>query len=144
MPKDWCPKSGTLLAFLALSLGSAAACSADSTTADPLARRGRWGSAQAILTTTDSSALLEIDAGGCIGSYGEIAQPIPVGGFALPGKYVQLMGVAPGFVEHPAQFSGTAGETVLISITVPTTQQTLGPFMVAFGYSGTRQRCLYP
>jgi hypothetical protein len=139
-------RSGTLLAVLSLSLAAVAACSDDSTGADRLARRGRWGSLQAILTTTDASALLEIDAGGCIGSYGEIPQALPAGTFHLQGTHTQLMGVYPGMVVHPAEFSGTAvDDVVTVTITVPATQQTLGPFTVAYGLASTaRERCLYP
>jgi hypothetical protein len=133
---------GTLFGVVALSLGTAAACS-NSTSADTLVKPGRWGSAQAILTTTDSDALLEI-GGGCIGSYGEMEEPIPAGAFALHGTYTQLMGVAPGMVVYPAHFSGTAtGETVVITITV-SANQTLGPYTLTYGLGSARDRCLFP
>jgi hypothetical protein len=124
----------------------ASGCSESSTeAADPLAKRGRWGSAQAILTTTDTSALLEIDAGGCIGSYGEIPQPIPSGAFTLQGTHTQLMGVYPGMVVYPARFSGTAtGNTAVVTITVSAIQQPLGPFTVTYGLASARSRCLFP
>lgn len=139
-------RSGTLLAVLTLSLATVAACSDDSPAADPLAKRGRWGSTQAILTTTDASALLEIDAGGCIGSFGEIPQPIPAGTFRLQGTHTQLMGVYPGMVVHSAEFSGAAMDNVVtVTIAVPATQQTLGPFAVTYGLAASaRERCLFP
>ena len=128
---------------VALSFGTATACS-NSTAADTLAKPGRWGSARAILTTTDSDALLEI-GDGCIGSYGEIPRPIPAGAFALHGTYTQLMGVAPGMVVYPAHFSGTAtDDTVVITITVSANQQTLGPYTLTYGLGSARDRCLFP
>ena len=145
MSTDVYSRSGTLLALLVLSLAAASACSDGSTApADISAKLGRWGSAQAILTTTDTSATLEIVSGGCVGSYGEIDQRIPIGVFTLPGTFTQLMGVYPGMVVYPAQFSGSAtGDTVVVTITV-SNGQTLGPYTVIYGRAETRGRCLYP
>lgn len=136
-------RSGALALF-AFSLLAASACSQDATEpADGSAKLGRWGSAEALLTTTETGATLDVVASGCIGSYGDIQQRIPAGDFTLTGTFTQLMGAYPGMVVYPAQFKGSAGgDTVVITITA--NGQTRGPFTVVYGRGETRSRCLYP
>jgi hypothetical protein len=55
------------------------------------------------------------------------------------------MGVYPGMVVHPAEFSGNAGANiVVVTTTISATQQTLGPFTLTYGLGGVRERCLFP
>jgi hypothetical protein len=105
-----------------------------------------WGSEQASLTVLESGATLQILApGGCYGSYGEITQPVLAGSFAVSGTYTQLMGVYPGYIQYPAQFTGTiARGRMTLSVTVPALQQTLGPFQLTHGEGRTWPACLYP
>jgi hypothetical protein len=106
----------------------------------------RWGSDQAILTIADTGATLQILAsGGCYGSYGDFAQPLSSGSFAIPGTYTQLIGAYPGMIRYPAQFSGTMGAKQLsITVTVPALHTAFGPFTLAPGVSTTWPACLYP
>ena len=105
-----------------------------------------WGSDQAGLTISESSATLQIvTAGGCYGSFGEITQPVLSSSFTLSGTYTQLMGVYPGFVEYPAEFSGTIDRGLMtLTISIPSLQQTLGPFRLSRGVVKTWPACLYP
>ena len=83
--------------------------------------------------------------GGCFGTFGEIGQPIPMGRFVLAGTYTQLTGVYPGKMEYPAQFSGSVqGNTMTITISVPSQQQTFGPFVLTYGVDNAWTPCLYP
>jgi hypothetical protein len=112
--------------------------------------RGVWGSDKASLRVKESGATLDILAlalpsGSCFGTYGEIAQPIPRGRFTLAGTYTQLMGVYPGRVDYPAQFSGSVeGNTITITIAVPSQQQSFGPFVLTYGVNNAWTPCLYP
>jgi len=105
-----------------------------------------WGSDQASLSVTAQGATLQILASGdCYGSYGEITQPIGFGSFTLPGRYTQLMGVAPGYVRYPAEFSGSIVRGLMtLSVSIPTLQQNLGPFHLTLGEGRTWPPCLYP
>lgn len=105
-----------------------------------------WGSDQASLTISGDGATLQILAsGGCFGSYGAIAQPIPGGTFNVSGTYTQLMGVYPGKAEYPAQFSGVvSGRQMTITATVPALQQSFGPFRLTQGDRRNWAACLYP
>ena len=113
---------------------------------DGFVRPGVWGSEKASLTITASGATLEILAsGGCFGSYGETAQPIPKGPFSIAGTFTQLMGVYPGKVVYAAQLSGVVeGNRMLIAITVPALPQTFGPFPLTEGVANAWSPCLYP
>jgi hypothetical protein len=134
--------------FLLLSglIGLALACSDRSSTSTNIVQRGIWGSSKASLTIKDSSATLQILAdGNCYGSYGQIDQPIASGRFDLSGTYTQLMGVYPGKMEYPAQYSGTvAGTQMALTVTVPALQVTFGPFNLAYGINSAWTPCLYP
>ena len=105
-----------------------------------------WGSEQASLTVTESGAVLQVLAsGGCYGSYGELSQPIPSGSFTLDGTYTQLTGVYPGQVTYAAQFTGVITRGLMtLTVSVPATQQTLGPFLLTHGEGRTWPACLYP
>jgi hypothetical protein len=115
--------------------------------ADPV---GVWGSDQATLRVKETGGTIDIlaltlPAGGCFGTYGEIAQPIPKGRFTLAGTYTQLLGVYPGKMDYPAQFSGSVeGNTMTIIISVPSQQRSVGPFVLTYGVNNTWTPCLYP
>lgn len=112
--------------------------------------QGVWGSDKASLRVKESGGTLDILAltlpsGGCFGSYGEILQPIPRGRFTLAGTYTQLTGVYPGKVDYPAQFSGSVdGNTMTITISVPSQPQSFGPFVLTYGVNNAWTPCLYP
>jgi hypothetical protein len=112
--------------------------------------QGVWGSDTASLRVKEGGGTLDILAltlptGSCFGTYGEIAQPIPRGRFTLAGTYTQLMGVYPGRVDYPAQFSGSVeGNTMTITIAVPSQQQSFGPFVLTYGVNNAWTPCLYP
>lgn len=126
---------------IGLGLIVATACTATSPS-----QSGRWGSDQADLTIVDSSATLQILAsGGCFGSYGQFDAPLPTGRFSVPGTYTQLVGVYPGTLQYPAQFSGSVRAQLLsITVTVPDLQATFGPFALAHKGGPAWPQCLYP
>jgi hypothetical protein len=101
---------------------------------------------QASLTITDRGTTIQVLAsGGCVGSYGQVLQPIPTGRFALPGTYTQLMGAYPGRVEYAAQYAGQwDGNQLTLTITVVTLPQPVGPFHLSSGMEPTWPPCLYP
>ncbi len=105
-----------------------------------------WGSDQASLTVTAAGATLRIRSStDCYGSFGEIPAPLPAGSFELSGTFTQLMGVQPGFIEYPAQFSATvAGRRMTLSVEVSALQQTLGPFDLIRGADENWAPCLFP
>ncbi len=106
---------------------------------DRFLQPGVWGSANAGLTVTMTSGKLDILAtvlhdGGCFGSYGDTAGPIPNGAFTIPGTFTQLTGVYPGKIEYAAQFSGLVeSNRMSISVHVPALGETLGPFSLTRG-----------
>jgi hypothetical protein len=112
--------------------------------------QGVWGSDKASLKVKGSGGTLEILAltlptGSCFGTFGEISQPIPRGRFLLAGTYTQLIGAYPGRIDYPAQFSGSVdGNTLTITIHVPTQQQTFGPFVLTDGVNNAWTPCQYP
>lgn len=107
---------------------------------------GVWGSNDAGLTIAESGATLQILAsGGCYGSYGVIDHLVPSGSSSASGTYVQLTGVAPGHVDYPAQYTVTVvGREMTVSLVVPATQQTLGPFRLTQGVVRSWPACAYP
>ena len=131
------------LAFVFL-LSGAAACAGATDSGDG-AKPGTWGSASASLVTTDSGAMISIDASGCFGSFGEVKQRLPAGTFSLDGTFTMLIGAYPGHIDYPAHFTGTVvGNTASMTIAVPAIQQTLGPYAVMYGVVSGRGFCLYP
>lgn len=136
----------TSFLFLTGLIGIALACSERlSTSTNESVQRGMWGSNKASLTIKDSSATLQILDGNCYGAYGQIDQPFVTGHFDLPGTYTQLMGVYPGKVQYPAQYSGTVvGNQLSMTVTVPALQVTFGPFNLTFGMNSAWTPCLYP
>lgn len=117
---------------------------------DGFVQPGVWGSENASLTITKDGAKLDLLSspftnGGCFGSYGEMAQPIPKGAFSIAGTYTQLTGVYPGKTEYAARCSGVVeGSRMSIAIGVPALQQTFGPFLLTVGVSNAWSPCLYP
>src|SRR5438132_1464158 len=123
-------------AFCTTVLGTALACADRSPTpADAFAARGPWGSSLANLSIASNGATLLVRASGnCYGAYGQIAQPIPVGAFVLPGTYTQLIGAFPGKIESAAQFSGLVnGHEMSVTVTVAPQTKSVGPFVLGFG-----------
>jgi hypothetical protein len=126
-------------ARLALAL-SLSACS--STAPD---EPGSWGSDQVAITIKNGVTTLEILAGSCYGSYGELDQPILPGTFLVSGRYVQLTGVYPGKVVYPATYSGVrADNQMTITIAVPALQASFGPFLLTRRVDSGWEPCLYP
>ena len=67
---------------LVVSMAVAVSCSdVGSASRDGRAQRGVWGSSEASLSIVDAGATIDVLAGNCYGSYGDIAQPIPTGSF---------------------------------------------------------------
>ena len=128
------------LAAVLVSALFSTACSTDP------AQATDWGSDQVSLQMTGSEARVEfLASGGCYGSFGVIDHPIPAGTFTLSGTFTQLMGAFPGFVQYPAEFTGTlAGNRLTISVNVPTQSLTLGPYQLAAGVTQSWSACLYP
>ena len=138
----------TLLCLFSVSFGLTLACSDQSLpiATDNATPQGTWVSDQASLTITDRGTTIQVLAsGGCVGSYGQVLQPIPTGRFSLPGTYTQLMGAYPGRVEYAAQYAGQwDGNQLTLKITVVTLPQPVGPFHLSSGMEPTWPPCLYP
>jgi hypothetical protein len=133
----------TSFLFLAALIGIPLACSNGLPTS--AVQRGMWGSDKASITIKDSGATLQILHDNCYGAYGQIDQPIVTGRFDLSGTYTQLMGVYPGKMEYPAQYSGTvAGNQMSLTVTVAALQVTFGPFTLTYGMNNTWTPCFYP
>jgi hypothetical protein len=106
---------------------------------------GIWGSSQGSLNVADSSAHLVVAAGQCYGAFADINGVIPIGSINLSGTFTQLTGVAPGSVQYPATFSGTAtASNITLTILLTTQGQQIGPISVALGVSRVWTACLYP
>ncbi|MEP6781044.1 MAG: hypothetical protein ABJC26_14210 [Gemmatimonadaceae bacterium] len=104
-----------------------------------------WGSDRATLSLNDGVTTLTILAGSCYGSYGELDQPISSGNFTISGRFTQLTGAYPGMVVYPATFSGTTTDrTLTITVSIPTTQTSVGPLTMSRGVAHNWERCLYP
>ena len=105
-----------------------------------------WGSDQAALTVAESGILLRIlTSGGCYGSYGEVAGPLPTGPFSRAGRFTQLTGVFPGKVTTPAVFAGTlANQRMTITVTFSGTESLLGPYQLMAGVTQPWPACLFP
>lgn len=130
------------LAFVFLL--TAAAC-AGATDAGAGIKPGTWGSDGARLVTTDTGAVISINASGCYGSYGEVKHRLPNGAFSFDGTFTQLIGAYPGKIDYAAHFTGNiVGDVISMTIDVPATQQTLGPYFVTYGVVADRGFCLYP
>lgn len=128
---------------LVLAACSLVACSSGSSGETP--PLGDWGSNQAALTIADTSARLLIASGNCFIAYGDISGRIPGGQFTKSGTFTQLVGYAPGFVQYPATFTGTADATVIsITATISGLGQSIGPLNVAQGVVKAFPACAVP
>ncbi|MGH7533828.1 MAG: hypothetical protein ACREL4_11110, partial [Gemmatimonadales bacterium] len=108
-------------------------------------RSGSWGSDQVVVTRINGVTTLEILAGGCYGSYGELDRSIPAGTFLVPGQYTQLTGVFPGKLVYPATYSGSSTDLELtITIAVPALHTAFGPFVLTRAVDHNWKPCLYP
>ncbi len=93
----------------------------------------------------DTATVHVSPAGGCYGAFGSFNHAVQSGTFALPGTYTQLIGANPGRVQYSAAFAGTiVGNTMTLSISIPTLQQTIGPFHLVAGVDSAWPACLYP
>jgi hypothetical protein len=128
----------TLLTVLLLG---AAGCSATAPN-----QADTWGSDQASLTVSSTTAtLLLVASGGCYGSYGNLDRPPPSGSFSILGSYTQLIGAYPGKLTYAARFTGAVdGRQISLSVTVPTLHLTLGPFALTQGVTAMWPACAYP
>ena len=114
------------------------------------ARLGPWGSESASLTIEPGGATLKIlssslPTGGCYGAFGDLPRWIPNGPFALPGTFVQLMGVYPGRIEYAARYEGSIdGDRMTLTVTVPSLPRVLGPYRLVYGAGNSWTPCLYP
>jgi hypothetical protein len=139
-------RRSALLAVLLLALGTSAACS-DRTVADPGVPHGVWGSDQARLAITDSTAVLQVLGGSsCYGSRADAGQPVPENTFTLAATYTQFIGAYPGYVQQPARMSVSLADNRLsVSIAAPGSGQIIaGPFDLTYGVNPQWSQCLYP
>lgn len=130
------------LVLVALSLGACGnATSAPTTLGD-----GTWGSGDAVLDISGSTGMLRIfNSGSCYGVFGEIDESMPVGPFDLPGTLTQLTNLPPGHVDFTAEFTGTvSGRDLSITVTVPSTQESYGPYVLQRGVTRAGGACAYP
>ncbi len=119
------------------------ACSAGSS--GELPPLGEWGSNQAALTIADTSARLLVASGNCYIAFADISARISSGQFSKSGTFTQLVGYAPGFVQYPATFTGTADATVVsITVTISGLGQSIGPLSVAQGVVKSFPACAVP
>jgi hypothetical protein len=125
-------------------VGLTLACTGDATTSP--VQPSTWGSDQASLTVANGeSRLLIFNSGSCYGQYANIPQPLPSPNFDVAGTFTQITGVYPGEVHEPAQFTGTiSGTQLTITVTVPSQQQVLGPFVLTQGVTSDKGQCFYP
>lgn len=108
---------------------------------------GVWGSDQARLAITDSTAVLQVLGGsGCYGARADAGQPVQDYGFVVAVTYTQYMGAYPGYVQHPARMSGTLADNRLsVSIVAAGSGQIVaGPFDLTYGVNPQWNQCLYP
>jgi len=125
----------------------------NTTTVEPRAEplpEGFWGSPEASLSVGRNGATLEILSmnlpnGGCYGKYGDIIQHPPGGRFALPGTFTQLIGAYPGKMQYPAAYTGILlGDTLSLTVSVPSLNQSFGPYFLVRGVTTKWTPCLYP
>ena len=133
-----------LLLVVLLAIGTA--CS-DHTIPDQSVLPGVWGSDQARLAITDSTAVLQVLGGSsCYGARADAGQSIPVGAFTVAATYTQFMGAYPGYVQQPARISGSLADNRLsVSIVASGSGQIIaGPFALMYGVNPQWSQCLYP
>jgi hypothetical protein len=132
--------------LLAAMTMSGASC-AHETPPVELLQAGTWGSDNARVTFTDSTATLQIANGNqCYGARADARQPIPNHAFMVAATYTQFTGVYPGYVQRAAQMSGAiAGNRITVSIVdAGTGQLAAGPFDLTYGVNPQWNQCLYP
>ena len=131
--------------WITVLIVATAACYQESPPVNPGAV-GVWGSDQARLEVTDTSAALVIMAGDCYGSRADAMRSIPSDSFSVAGTYTQFIGAYPGFIQQAALIAGRAeGNHVIISVVLPDTGQVVaGPFTLELGVNPTVSQCLYP
>jgi hypothetical protein len=134
------------LAVLLIALAIGTGCS-DGTLANQGVPRGVWGSAQARLAITDSTAVLQVLGGSsCYGARADAGQPIPESSFTVVATYTQFMGAYPGYVQQSARLSGSLVDNRLsVSIiAIGSGQMLAGPFDLSYGVNPQWSQCLYP
>ncbi|HKF44928.1 MAG TPA: hypothetical protein VKG01_17665 [Thermoanaerobaculia bacterium] len=138
-----------------LAAGAASAASAGTSARSsprPLAARatqsqepiGTWGGNSTNLTIGVKSAVIEFDC-----AHGTIDQPFvsdSFGRFDLAGTF-EPEGPGPVRLDpppaRPARYSGsTNGATMILTVTLTDTGETLGPYVLTFGAAGRLFKCL--
>lgn len=107
---------------------------------------GTWGSDQASLTVTDTSAALLILAGNCYGSRVDAARTVSADTFDVAATYTRFTGVAPGYITQAVQLSGHgAGNQLTVTVVAPGSGDVIaGPFPLTFRVTQNWSQCLYP
>jgi len=137
----------TCRAFVGLALVALVGGCSDGAPALQSLRRGVWGSDQARLAITDSTAVLQILGGSnCYGARADAGQPVEDTGFTVAATYTQYTGAYPGYVQQPARMSASLADNRLsVSIIAAGSGQVIaGPFDLTFGVNPQWNRCLYP
>lgn len=140
-------RSTLLVVLLVASLEIADASCAHETPPVELLQAGTWGSDQARLTFTDSTATLQIIGGDqCYGARADARQPIPNNAFLVAATFTQFIGAYPGYVQQPARMSGSlAGNQLSVSVVAPGSGQIIaGPFDLTYGVNPQWNQCAYP
>jgi hypothetical protein len=137
-------RCSTRLALLLIALGTG--CSGR-TLADQGAPRGVWGSDQARLAITDSTAVLQVFGGSsCYGARADAGQPIQDDSFSVAATYTQYTGTFPGYIQQAARMSGSLADNRLsVSILAAGSGQVVaGSFNLTYGVNPQWNQCLYP
>jgi hypothetical protein len=125
--------------MLIVSVVTITACSSDLSGPDGPVPTGTWASADAIVTVTANGAHIEFPC-----ASGDITQPLILdakGNFAADGVYVKEVGAARD--SQAAHFSGHVdNQTMTLSVTAASSNQSLGTFTVKFGAPGIFAKCV--
>jgi hypothetical protein len=123
---------------------AAGACD-ENPTSSKASMLGEWRSTEAHVDVAANGTLIRFRDGSCYGSFAVSPAPVPPGDFTLNGVFTQLMGVAPGRLDYPATFTGsaTAGR-IVITMNVPSLDRTAGPLTLSPGTGPPLNACLYP
>lgn len=121
-----------------------ATISCSGATQDNTVPAGTWGGPDVLVTTTKQGATTQF-----VCAHGTIDRPIVPdgsGNFSAGGTYVyeHPAGITgqPSSDSHAARYDGQfVGATLRITVTIPDTQQTVGPLTATFGATGPASRC---
>jgi hypothetical protein len=135
----WAAFAGVLIVIAGTSLvcGASVASSADSSV-----KSGVWGAQGVMLTVRVADAAIEYDCG-----RGTIAQKLVLdrnNKFDVPGRHFREGG--PTRLDddgEPARYQATVtSDTMTLTVTLSQSQETLGPFTLAFGRQVILKKCL--